>query len=104
NKSLHTRFSRYWSSDVCSSDLVPITLDIEELAYHGPNAEILKPIFDELEFKFIAARVFNEGVATPKTTRPSQLSMFGPSDALERSEERRDGRARYFWAAQRYCG
>lgn len=65
---------------------VPVTLDIEELAYHGPNAEILKPIFDELEFKFIAARVFNGGVATPKTTRPSQLSMFGPSDAPEEEE------------------
>lgn len=62
---------------------VPIKINIEELAYHGPNAEVLKPIFDELEFKFIAARVFNEGVATPKSARPSQLSMFGPSDTEE---------------------
>lgn len=59
---------------------VPIDLDIDALAYKGPNQEILKPIFDELEFKFIAARVFNEGVATPKTAHAAQLSMFGPTD------------------------
>lgn len=65
---------------------VPIEISIDELAYDGPNADILKPIFDELEFKFIAARVFNEGVATPKPARPSQLSMFGPSGADEEAE------------------
>lgn len=62
---------------------VPLDVDIESLAYKGPDAAILKPIFDELEFKTIAARVFNEGVASTRPVRASQLSMFGPSAESE---------------------
>ena len=60
---------------------VPIDIDLESLAYRGPSAEILKPIFDDLEFKMFYARVFNEGVAAaPKPARAAQLSMFGPPE------------------------
>src|SRR5690606_13944258 len=63
---------------------VPIEIDLESLAYRGPNAEILKPIFDHREFKMFYARVFNEGVAAaPKPVRAAQLSMFGPPEPLE---------------------
>lgn len=63
---------------------VPIEIDLESLAYRGPNPEILKPIFDELEFKMFNTRVFNEGVAAaPKPVRAAQLSMFGPPEPIE---------------------
>ncbi|HEY3402129.1 MAG TPA: DNA polymerase I [Ohtaekwangia sp.] len=64
---------------------VPVQFDESELAYKGPDKEKLKPIFDELEFKTIAARAFGD-VAAPAAaiaSRPqnSQLSMFGqPSE------------------------
>jgi len=60
---------------------VPIDIDLESLAYTGPDAEVLKPIFDDLEFKMFYARVFNEGVAAAtKPARSAQLSMFGPPE------------------------
>lgn len=62
---------------------VPIEFNEEVLAYKGPDAEKLKPIFNELEFKTISARVFGEGVAgtvaPAKSAQSSQLSMFGGS-------------------------
>lgn len=64
----------------------PIEFNIEQLTYRGPDKEILKPIFDELEFKAIASRAFGEVI--PASERPlppqaSQLSMFdSPNAAL----------------------
>jgi DNA polymerase I len=57
---------------------VPVEFNEENLVYTGPDTEKLKPIFDHLEFKTLAARVFNDG-STPvaKTTHQTQLAMFG---------------------------
>jgi DNA polymerase I len=55
---------------------VPVEFSLEALAYKGPNPEILKPIFNELEFKTISSRVFNDGISSPSTSKPAQLSMF----------------------------
>lgn len=63
---------------------VPIPFSEEDLLYKGPNVDVLKPIFDELEFKGIAARAFGEtGAATPIPRLPQspQLSMFGKAAA-----------------------
>lgn len=60
---------------------VPIEFDEEALLYTGPITDILRPIFDELEFKSIASRAFNEeggsAAAAPKAKQNAQLSMFG---------------------------
>ncbi|SKC75843.1 DNA polymerase I [Ohtaekwangia koreensis] len=61
---------------------VPIQFSEEALVYSGPDAEKLKPIFNDLEFKTISARVFGEAgsiAAAPVKASPqsSQLSMFG---------------------------
>ncbi|HEY5691917.1 MAG TPA: DNA polymerase I [Cyclobacteriaceae bacterium] len=63
---------------------VPIEFDEEKLKYEPLNKEVLRPIFEELEFRAIMTRAFaTSGGAIPppveKTTRPSQLSMFGGS-------------------------
>jgi DNA polymerase I len=61
---------------------VPIEFDEEALRYKGPISDILKPIFDDLEFKGIAARAFGEtgssSAATTSARAPqnAQLSMF----------------------------
>ena len=39
---------------------VPVKFDENELLYSGPDVDKLKPIFNELEFKGISARAFNE--------------------------------------------
>lgn len=62
---------------------VPIQYDPEQLAYKGPNKEILTPIFEEMEFKTMMARAFQTtGSAAPVVdVQPDpgggQLSMFG---------------------------
>lgn len=64
---------------------VPIAFDEESLKYKGPNADTLKPIFNELEFKAISARAFGEVAPVNEVVRApqnAQLSMFGaPADA-----------------------
>ncbi|HYG02186.1 MAG TPA: DNA polymerase I [Chryseosolibacter sp.] len=65
---------------------VPIEFNEENLKYTGPLQEILKPIFDELEFKGIASRAFGDSGPTssvaPKKEN-AQLSMFGKQVAVQ---------------------
>jgi DNA polymerase-1 len=64
---------------------VPVEFNEEELKYTGPLTEILRPIFDDLEFKGIASRAFTDSNAAtssstaPKVAQNAQLSMFGKS-------------------------
>jgi DNA polymerase I len=66
---------------------VPVPFNEKELEYSGPNVEVLKPIFDALEFKTIAARTFAEAgspaAAAPQAAQSSQLSMFGQASEPE---------------------
>jgi DNA polymerase-1 len=58
---------------------VPVEFDEENLKYAGPDADKLKPILLDLEFKSILARAFGDN--TQEAARPlpngGQLSMFG---------------------------
>jgi len=60
---------------------VPVEFDENKLIYKGPDADKLKPIFNELEFKAISARAFGEIAPATEIARPTsgggQLSMFG---------------------------
>jgi len=73
---------------------VPIAFDEELLRYKGPDVEILKPIFDELEFRGIAARAFGESGTSTAAASPSQrsgqLSMFGKPGAPEAVAEKQN--------------
>lgn len=64
---------------------VPIEFDENQFVYKGPDADKLKPIFNELEFKAISARAFGEVAPATEIARPStgsgQLSMFGQTEA-----------------------
>jgi len=60
---------------------VPVEFDENKIIYKGPDADKLKPIFNELEFKAISARAFGEIAPATEIARPTsgggQLSMFG---------------------------
>lgn len=64
---------------------VPIDFIEEELKYTGPDEDVLRPIFEELEFRSIMSRAFSQkseregsGLSTgEKTRQEGQLSMFG---------------------------
>ncbi len=72
---------------------VPVKWDEEDLKYTGPDADKLKPILDELEFKSMSARIFNAPSGSTAISAPSaapkaaQLSMFGGSDEPALSSE-----------------
>jgi DNA polymerase I len=75
---------------------VPIEFDEEALRYTGPIQEILKPIFDDLEFKGIASRAFGELSTGNETSAPSksqssgQLSMFAKPAAEPIASEKKN--------------
>ncbi|MEM1405170.1 MAG: DNA polymerase I [Bacteroidota bacterium] len=66
---------------------VPIEFNEDSLAYDGPDEEKLTPIFDELEFKTIMKRVFNQDLGT-STNSTGQLDMFSQAskEAIELEE------------------
>ncbi len=74
----------------------PIEFNEEQLRYSGPDKDILNPIFDDLEFKTIATRVFATPGApipsgSPTAGKASQLSMFGtPAETEEQPTEKRN--------------
>lgn len=63
---LQKRVQEHGQQGIMSKELAtikidsPIDFDEEALKYGDPNPDILKPIFDKLEFKTIARRVFQE--------------------------------------------
>lgn len=78
---LQKRVQEFGQQGIMSKELAtikidsPIDFDEEALKYGEPNADILKPIFDELEFKTIARRVFQEENEIKKSPT-SQLGLF----------------------------
>ncbi|KAA9340164.1 DNA polymerase I [Adhaeribacter soli] len=55
---------------------VPIHFDEEKFEYNGPDEEKLKALFDELEFRTLAQRIFgNATVATPKAPKAAPPTM-----------------------------
>src|SRR5690606_40455090 len=79
SRGLHTRFSRDWSSDVCSSDLSSIREAYAHMTM--PAAGLSAAIVDQFPEEFSAAEMPSEMPAT---------GMGGTADS--RSEERRVGK------------
>ena len=71
---------------------VPVEFDEKSLEYSGFDEEKLKTLFEELEFRTLAKRVFGastSGIVKPENT---QLSMFGsaPAPEIKENEEVRE--------------
>jgi len=82
---------------------VPVAFNEEQLLYRGPDVDFLKPIFDELEFKTIAARAFGEATAAPVAKggpSGSQLSMFGVPEGDSEATAEVVGERRHLVAAE----
>lgn len=78
---LQQRVLEHGQQGLMSKDLAtikidsPIEFDEEALKYGDPNPDILQPIFDELEFRTIARRVFQQENEIKKGDS-SQLGLF----------------------------
>src|SRR5690606_9156307 len=72
----------YGSQGLLSKELatimqdVPIEFNPEDYAYKGPDAETLKALFAELEFRTLTQRVFKENIQKPKVAVSEQLGLF----------------------------
>ncbi|MEM8569133.1 MAG: DNA polymerase I, partial [Bacteroidota bacterium] len=66
---------------------VPIDFDEKSLVYDGPDEEKLTPIFEELEFKTIMKRVFNQDLGSSANSS-GQLDMFSQAskEAIDLNE------------------
>lgn len=91
---LQKRVQEHGQQGIMSKDLAtikidsPIDFDEEALKYGDPNADILKPIFDELEFKTIARRVFQEENEIKKGAT-QQLGLFdGGGESAEPADDK----------------
>lgn len=67
---------------------VPVAFKEDDLKYNGPNEALLKPIFQELEFKTMMNRLFSDASTSVAVPNASQLSMFGQSSSEETEEEK----------------
>lgn len=77
----------------------PIEFDPEKLMIKDPIAEILNPIFDELELRTIGRRVFGEQASESKS---NQLGLFGESvgsSAASSKEKLEDKKVAYHLVA-----
>lgn len=72
----------YGSQGLLSKELatikqdVPIEFNPEDYAYNGPDAETLKALFAELEFRTLTQRLFKENIQKPKVAVSEQLGLF----------------------------
>ncbi|GAA4828659.1 DNA polymerase I [Algivirga pacifica] len=72
---------------------VPVTFDEQALHYTGYNEEALREIFEELEFRTLAKRVFGDDgstTATKKGATSGQMSLFGNTSAPAKEEESKE--------------
>lgn len=56
---------------------VPIDLDEKSLNLDPPNEEVLKELFNELEFRTLMKRIFGEVITGNAVSASGQVSMFG---------------------------
>lgn len=95
---LKERVEQFGEQAILSKKLATIILDVpiewneKDLEYTGPDAEKLKPIIEDLEFKTMAPRIFASGqssgpVAPIPTQKPAQLSMFGGGEEQATTED-----------------
>src|SRR5690606_40907616 len=83
----HTRFSRDWSSDVCSSDLIPLKEVLTEKEYEHSKFEILQALTQLSGFIPGLDNYINSAAKREIIVYNKKFASF-----LMRSEERRVGK------------
>src|SRR5690606_39403188 len=90
----HTRFSRDWSSDVCSSDL--LNTSMRDLYFKGKTYELLSLFFNRNENANAEQCPFLANEADVLKLRKAKnilIDKMAEPPSLPRSEERRVGKA-----------
>src|SRR5690606_40426360 len=95
SRSRHTRFSRDWSSDVCSSDL-------RRSAGLGPDGARHRAVVDQgrliaSAIEHMAVEAIVRRVAFGPGKPPAVMTGIGIKHLVPRSEERRVGEERQLW-------
>jgi DNA polymerase-1 len=89
---LQKKVTEFGEQGIFSKKLATIVLDVplefveEELLCSAPDETVLRPIFDELEFRTMANRVFQQEVAGAPTKSKgdtNQLGLFGGGSSEE---------------------
>ena len=67
---------------------VPTTFHEEDFRVKDPNREMLKQVFEELEFRTIGKRILGEEIQPPSGVKPSgnesgQMDLFGNAEAMQ---------------------
>src|SRR5205814_5528101 len=91
----HTRCLSDWSSDVCSSDLKPITAIVDELsAVEGTLRSILAPTSKGTEARDMGLVIRKQAAKLAAETLRAVHALHEARDYMEklRSEERRVGK------------
>src|SRR5690606_40946977 len=97
----HTRFSRDWSSDVCSSDLMPQFELVSDFQPTGDQPRAIDELVDGLNAGNRYQTLLG-ATGTGKTFTMAQVVQRVQRPTLVRSEERRVGKGRRArWARQR---
>lgn len=98
---LKERVEQFGQQAILSKQLATISLDVpikfeeEKLKYVGPDAEKLRPILEELEFKTMMPRIFSLATGAPvpvqqtPSSKGSQLDMFGGGEQQAETVERK---------------
>src|SRR5690606_40800771 len=94
-----TRFSRDWSSDVCSSDLLILSVDADQIGLQTENLQIQLKRQTELTAEALASErqlAAELRMAESEWQTSRELAMDGAETEqnVQRSEERRVGKER----------
>ena len=94
---LKERVQEFGQQGILSKELatinleVPIDFDEEAMKYTGPDADKLKEVFEELEFRTTIKRILGDGsapaVKKPKAAAAEQMGLFADTTATAPSEE-----------------
>src|SRR5690606_40438713 len=88
----HTRFSRDWSSDVCSSDLGASTLNIASALYYSQVKQGNKVDFTTLDIRDVNCTKTKPWLDYGTKYSPLEMIEKFNYDSFVRSEERRVGK------------
>ncbi|MEE4197657.1 MAG: DNA polymerase I [Bacteroidales bacterium] len=66
---------------------VPVKIDVNKLVLDDPNEEVLTRLFEELEFRSTARRLFQKEIITTQAGSVMQGSLFGDNDSKPPEKE-----------------
>jgi DNA polymerase-1 len=66
---------------------VPVKIDVKKLVLDNPNEELLTKLFEELEFRSIARRLFQKEIITTQAGSVMQGTLFGENNTDNQDDQ-----------------